>query len=67
MAPFQQFAVTVFFLGLASGITVLAMSGYLSVSPAWLRWLLLISGVGVAGRYVMMTLPAIGLDPRPVW
>ena len=63
----EQAVLYVFFLGLATGVTILAMSAYLSVSPAWLRRLLLASGVLVAGRYVVMTLCAIGLDPRTWW
>lgn len=67
MAQLQQVAISAFVLGLATGITVLAMSAYLSVSPAWLRWLLLASGIGVAGRYVMMIPSVMSLDPCPLW
>ena len=56
-----------FCLGLAVGMAVLAMSAYLSVSPPWLRWLLLASGVLVASRYVTMALAAISPHPQELW
>lgn len=46
----------VFLLGLASGIAVLAISAYRRISPAWLRSLLIISGILLIGRYVVMAL-----------
>ena len=56
-----------FFLGLAAGATVLAMTAYWAVSPRWLRWWLLASGLFVISRYVTMTLFATSPDPQPVW
>ena len=56
-----------FLLGLAAGLTLLAMTAYLTVSPPWLRWLLVLTGVLVMGRYCTMALFALYQDPQPVW
>ncbi len=45
-----------FLLGLASGIGLLALTAYRRVSPHWLRWLLMASGVFVMSRYLTMAL-----------
>ncbi len=42
-----------FLLGLASGLTLLAISAYRHASPAWLKWLLIISGILLISRYVV--------------
>ena len=47
-------AFTLFLLGLASGLTLLAISAYRHVSPPWLKWLLMISGILLMSRYAMM-------------
>ncbi len=56
-----------FFLGLAAGVTLLAMTAYLSVSPRWLRWGLLATGLFVTSRYVTMALFATSADPQAWW
>lgn len=56
-----------FVLGVATGLVVLLLTAYLSVSPPWLRWLLLASGVLAAGRYVVMALFAVSADPQALW
>ena len=43
-----------FLLGLASGLAVLTITTYRRVSPSWLQWLLIISGLLVIGRYLTM-------------
>ena len=53
-----------FCLGLAVGVVLLAMAAYLTVSPRWLRWLLLASGVLAAGRYMTMALLAVSPHPQ---
>ena len=56
-----------FCLGLGVGLALLVMTGYLSLSPPWLRWLLLISGMLAASRYVVMALFAVSPDPQELW
>lgn len=56
-----------FWLGVAAGTTLLAMSAYRWVSPRWLKWLLLASGVCVISRYVTMTLCATVPNPHLWW
>ena len=46
----------VFLLGLASGTALLTMSAFRRVSPRWLKWLLLFTGVLMIGRYVTLAL-----------
>ena len=60
-------ALYLFLLGLASGITLLAISAYRRVSPAWVKWLLVASGLFVISRYVAMALFASAETPEPVW
>jgi len=43
-----------FLLGLASGIALLTISAFRRVSPPWLRWLLIATGLLVVSRYAMM-------------
>ena len=45
-----------FCLGLASGLTLLTMTAYRRVSPRWLKWLLVASGLFVMSRYVTMAI-----------
>lgn len=47
-------AIDFFLLGLASGIALLTMTAYRRVSPRWLRWLLLASGVLLLGHYLSL-------------
>jgi len=56
-----------FLLGLASGVALLAMSAYRRVTPSWLRWLLMGSGLLVIGRYVALALFAGAESPHQVW
>ena len=56
-----------FVLGMATGLVVLLLTCYLSVSPPWLRWLLLASGGLLASRYVVMALFAVGAEPQALW
>ena len=43
---------SVFLPGLAAGLSLLALTSYRRVSPAWLKWLLIASALFVFGRYV---------------
>ncbi len=45
-----------FLLGLASGITLLAMTSYRRISPTWLKWLVMATGLFVFSRYVTLAL-----------
>jgi len=56
-----------FCLGMAVGATGLAITAYLSVSPRWLRWLLVLSGLFVVSRYLTMLLLASSTDPTRWW
>jgi len=56
-----------FLLGLAGGVTLLTLSSFRWVSPAWLRWLLIGSGLLVLGRYAAMACFATASAPEPVW
>jgi len=49
MAPLH-----VFLLGLATGLAVLTLTAYRHVSPLWLTWLLMTTGLLVISRYAMM-------------
>ncbi len=42
-----------FFLGLAAGIALLPTTAYRHVSPNWLRWLLIATGLGMTARYAV--------------
>ena len=53
-----------FLLGLACGIALLTATSYRRVSPPWLRWLLLASGLFVMSRYVTMALFTANDAPR---
>ena len=53
-----------FLLGFAAGVALLTTTSYRRVSPRWLRWLLMISGLLVMSRYAISThwiLGAVGL------
>ena len=56
-----------FLLGLASGLTVLAISAYRRVSPRWLTWTLIASGLFVISRYVTMALFTSEDAPQRFW
>jgi len=56
-----------FFLGLAGGVALLTTTGYRRVSPAWLRWLLIASGLFVFSRYVALALFTTPDAPREFW
>ncbi len=56
-----------FLLGLAAGVSLLTMSAFRRVTPAWLKWMLLASGVLVIGRYVAMAMFATAAQPHMVW
>lgn len=43
-----------FLLGLASGLAILALTAYRRISPPWLRWLLIASGLLLASRYATL-------------
>ena len=57
----------VFLLGLASGIACLAITSYRSISPNWLKWLLIISGCLMMSRYVSMVLFLYPEMPTRFW
>ena len=56
-----------FWLGVAAGTTLLAMSAYGGVSPRWLKWVLLVIGLFVISRYVTMALFATSANPNTWW
>ena len=57
-----------FFLGLAAGMAVRAATAYRTVSPRWLRWLLLGLAALVASRYVTLMVWANSAEPsRWLW
>jgi len=56
-----------FLLGFASGLAILAISSYRRVSPRWLKWLLVASGLFVIGRYVTMALFTSEEAPQRFW
>jgi hypothetical protein len=56
-----------FWLGLAVGVSILAVSAYVAVSPRWLRVLLYVAGGLTASRYVAMALLTIDANPTPLW
>lgn len=45
-----------FCLGVAAGIALLPITSYRRLSPSWLKWLLIATGVGVIGRYATLAL-----------
>ena len=65
--------VYLFLLGMATGLALLTTTSYLGVSPPWLRWMLMASGLFVMSRYVTMALftadeaPRYFLSLRPCW
>ena len=62
-----------FLLGFAAGVALLTTTSYRRVSPRWLRWLLMISGLLVMSRYVTLALftatdaPRYFSALRPCW
>jgi len=65
LAPVQSWYL--FWLGLAVGVSILALSAYVAISPHWLRMLLVAAGCLTASRYLAMALFAIDPDPAPLW
>ena len=65
--------ISLFLLGLTCGIALLTTTSYRRVTPLWLRWLLMASGLFVMSRYVTMALftaeeaPRYFLVLRPCW
>ena len=57
-------AVYLFLLGLASGIAVLTVTAYRRVSPPWLKWLLVGSGLLASTRYAAMAVFATTPSPE---
>jgi len=47
-----------FLLGLACGLALLTATSYRRVSPPWLRWLLMLSGVFVMSLYAVLAVSA---------
>ncbi|MDP3722085.1 MAG: hypothetical protein Q8R91_01120 [Candidatus Omnitrophota bacterium] len=58
---------SLFFLGLAGGIALLPITAYRHVSPVWLKWLLIISGLWVMSRYPLLALFTPPETPRGLW
>lgn len=56
-----------FLLGLASGLALLTATAYRHVSPRWLRWLLMATGVFVVSRYVAMAAFTASDAPQRFW
>ena len=56
-----------YLLGLASGLALLAISAYRRVTPLWLRWLLIASGLLVIGRDVTLALFTSPDAPQRFW
>ena len=56
-----------FLLGLTSGLALLAITSYRRVTPRWLRWLLMASGVFLISRYVAMACFTQPEAPRHCW
>lgn len=56
-----------FLLGLASGAGLLAITSYRRVSPRWLKWLLILSGLFVISRYLTMALFTSEEAPQRFW
>ena len=61
--PDLQAAHALFLSGLATGLSLLLMTAFLSLSPRWLRWLLLACGALLIGRYLAMA--AFAITPHP--
>ena len=60
-------ALYLFLLGLACGTVILAVSSYRFVSPAWLKWLLIISALLMIGRYITLALFLNPNAPNRFW
>jgi hypothetical protein len=56
-----------FLLGFACGPALLAVSAYGTVSPRWVRWLLVAAGGLVIARYVVMAAFALAETPDRLW
>ena len=62
-----QASPSLFLLGVAAGLTALTMTAYRRVSPSWLKWLLLATGVLTLSRYIVMTCFAEASSPDRLW
>ena len=57
----------IFLLGVSSGIAVLPLTAYCRVSPRWLKWLLVGSGMLMISRYLTMMLLTNAEAPHRFW
>ena len=55
-----------FLLGFAAGLALLTLTAYRHASPAWLRWLLILLALLMAGRYAVLTLISLNAPERLV-
>ena len=62
-----QASPSAFLLGVAAGLTVLTMTAYRRVSPSWLKWLLLATGVLTLSRYIVMACVGAASSPDRFW
>ena len=64
---------SLFWLGCASGITVMAGTAYRHISPAWLKWLLAATALVLLARYAALACLSLTSVPehvgvlRPLW
>ncbi len=56
-----------FCVGLAAGIAILALTSYATLSPRWLKWIVLASGVFAASRYLAIAICALHPDASSSW
>lgn len=56
-----------FLLGMACGIAFLPLSAYRRVSPPWLKWLLMATGLFTMSRYLTMALFTSPDAPQRFW
>ena len=56
-----------FLLGFAYGLALLALTAYRHVSPAWLRWILFATAVGMLARYASIAAFALAEKPETIW
>ncbi len=60
--------ISLFLLGLMSGVALLALSAYRRASPFWLKWLLIATGAALIFRYVLMAIAALSPEaPLQPW
>ena len=56
-----------FFLGLSIGISLLTMTSYRRVSPTWLRWLLIVSGILLIAHQLTLALVINSSSSDHLW